>query len=724
MDTSDFLEQFAATQRFSLGRPAVVRVCPRGSAVYFLRSGATTKERDLYRLDAASGKTALLVSAARLGGGGADDVSPEEQARRERRRLVAGGIVTYELSPDGSRLLVPLADRVFTVCPRSGDAREVAAAHGASGPIAFSPDGARFSFVRNGDLHVANLDTGEVRRLTHRAAATLQYGCSDYIAEEEMDRFTGHWWSGDGRSLACQRTDVEGVETYYLADPAHPERPPEARPYPRAGRRNADVRLLVVRVDGGGDTVEVQWDHERYPYLATVTWGEDGPLTLLVQDRRQQEELLLVADPTTGSTQPLLVERDPAWLNLDQEFPRWLSGGARFLWATERNGAWEVELRASDGTLVRKLTPRALGYQQLMAVDTEQGALYVGASPDSTETHVSRVWLDPTRGEPERLTQESGIHAVCGAPTGGLLVHTFCSLTATARYVVRRRDWSAVAELPSVAVEPARMPNAERCTATAGKRCYPALLVRPRPCDRRSRYPVVVSVYGGPGKAMVRANGYQYLLDQWLADHGFVVVSIDGRGTPIRDREWERAVRGNLIDVPLADQVTALAALGAAHPELDLDRVGIFGWSFGGYVSAMAAMRRPDVFSAAVAGAPVCDFADYDTHYTERYLGLPAENPEGYRASAASTYAEHLAAPLLLLHGTVDDNVYFQHAVKLADAIFRAGKELAFVPLSGFTHMVFDETVVKRQWERILSFFRRHLAARPAGAAAPDEDGR
>jgi len=239
---------------------------------------------------------------------------------------------------------------------------------------------------------------------------------------------------------------------------------------------------------------------------------------------------------------------------------------------------------------------------------------------------------------------------------------------------------------------------------------FHAVLVRPRNFDSRRRYPVIASVYGGPHAQTVVAAPSAYLLQQWIADHGFIVVSIDGRGTPSRGRSWERVIKGNLIDIPLNDQVAGLKTLGKKYRELDLDRVGIYGWSFGGYFSAMAVMRRPDVFDVGVAGAPVSEWLDYDTHYTERYLGLLDANPTGYVDSSVLTYAKELEKPLLLIHGTADDNVYFSHSLKMSNALFRAGKVHDFLALSDFTHMVADPLVTTRLYQRIVDYFLKHLA--------------
>ena len=243
--------------------------------------------------------------------------------------------------------------------------------------------------------------------------------------------------------------------------------------------------------------------------------------------------------------------------------------------------------------------------------------------------------------------------------------------------------------------------------------------VRPRNFEAGSTYPVVVHVYGGPHAQMVQAELRDQLLDQWLADQGFIVVAMDGRGTPGRGRDWERAMRRAFAEVPLTDQIAALQALGREFPELDLERVGIHGWSFGGYLAALGALRRPDVFKAATAGAPVTDWLDYDTHYTERYLGVPAdERDEVYRRNSLIEDAPNLRVPLLLVHGTADDNVFFRHSLKLADALLRAGRNFEVLPLAGFTHRVPDPVVMERLWQRRAEFFRRHLGEpRPRGSA-------
>ncbi len=319
--------------------------------------------------------------------------------------------------------------------------------------------------------------------------------------------------------------------------------------------------------------------------------------------------------------------------------------------------------------------------------------------------------LEPEGPEPLRLSQGAGVHEAVFSKNGDVFVHIHNGLEGES-FTVRNAEGKPIGALTSVAEQP----NFEVTPQFVEIGTDPTLhvvLIKPRGFEQGT-YPVIVHVYGGPTGLMVRKSAKGYLLDQWIADHGYVVVRIDGRGTPGRGRAWQRAVKGDLIDLPLQDQAHGLAALGRRYAFLDLTRVGIFGWSFGGYFSAMAVMRLPDVFHAGVAGAPVVDWLDYDTHYTERYLGLPQENPSGYEASNVLTWAGDLSRPLLIIHGTTDDNVYFTHSLKLTEKLFRLGKPYELVPLPGFTHMVPDPVVVQRLNTRIMGFFEEHLKTRSA----------
>ncbi|QDU91634.1 Prolyl tripeptidyl peptidase precursor [Pirellulimonas nuda] len=705
-----FLRQFAATSRFRLGEPSNVCPTPDGDAVLFLRSGPRSFVRDLYTLDVATGVEQRLASADTLLEGKSEELTDAELARRERMRLSARGIATFELSRDGKQLLIPLSGRLYLLDRQTRGVTQLEI--DAETPIdaRLSPDGAKAAFVSDGDLYVHDIASKTTRRLTHGADEDLSHGLAEFVAQEEMARMHGYWWSPDSRQIAYQQTDTADVERWLIADPANPAKPPTQWPYPRPGMTNAAVRLGVVSVDGG-ETHWVDWGSTDsaagFPYLASVAWSDNAPLTLLVQNRTQTAERLLAVDPDTGGTRELLSETDDAWLNLEGSTPRWLADGASFLWASERSGAWRLELRSAEGALIRTLTPPGLGYRRVVHLDEAAGSVVVSGGPDPTQTQLFRVPLDG-RGEPEPLTPAAGVYSAVYAKRGGVCVRTASGLAGPSQHVVLRGDGSRAGELRNVAETPPFEPNVELTKVGDGPGLY-AAVVRPRDFDPSKKYPVLVNVYAGPHAQLVTHNGRGYLLNQWLADQGYVVVLIDGRGTPSRGRAWERVIKHNLIEAPLEDQVAGLQALGAKHPELDLARVGVYGWSFGGYCSAMAVMQRPDVFRVGVAGAPVADFRDYDTHYTERYLGLPEDNTAGYDASSVLTHADRLTRPLLIIHGTADDNVYFLHSVKMSNALLRAGRPHDFLPLMGQTHMVSEPEVVERMYQRMAGYFASHL---------------
>lgn len=714
----DFLATYAETFRLSLGHPTAITPSDDGKRVFFLRSPARSQVRDLFVFDIASGEERKLADASTLLGGGTETLTAEERARRERQRLVARGIARFHLIDGGRRLLIPLSGRLYVLDTESGEVSQVATPAGAPIDPRPSPTGSHVGYVVGGDFHVVEIATGEESRLTKRESPRVTWGLAEFVAQEEMDRDHGYWFSPDSEWVVVQRTDTSAVERIHIADAMHPMRTPSDSAYPRPGETNADVRLAVLPTSnptsGHAAPVWIDWNRERYPYLTTVVWPTSGPLTIVVQNRLQTELAVLAVDPRSGATRTLLVERDDAWLELDQDVPRWLDQERGFLWTTEREGARQLELRRPDGALDRALTATDFGYRDLVGVDADHDRLVVSASADPTR---NRLWNVPLTGggEPEPLTPATGEHSGKLAKSGELLAITSRHPETGRVTTLRDRRNRDRGRLASHAVTLDYRPNTE--FVTVGERDIRAVVVRPRDFDAKRRYPVIVHIYAGPTSRMVRQTRDRYYLPQWFADHGFIVVSMDGRGTPGRGRAWHRAVKGDLITLPIADQADALTALGARFPEMDLDRAGIFGWSFGGYASAMAVMMRGDLFKAAVAGAPVTDWQDYDTHYTERYLGLPQETPETYAVSNVLTYAEKLERPLMIVHGTADDNVLFVHALKMSDALLRAGKSFELVPLAGLTHMLTEANLVERLYSRMIDFFRRHLGTPQDGTA-------
>jgi len=733
-----FLEQFAKTNRFRLGEPGAFKVTPDGSAVLFLRSeGPESFSQELWMFDAATGKERKVLSAADLLGKGDEKLTPEELARRERMRMSSRGIASFQLSKDGKSLLVPLSGRLFRVMMTSvesgGAARATEVSTGGSAiDPRFSPDGNHVGFVRDGELWISPATVGEPRRISPQAKENVSYGEAEFVAQEEMKRMHGFWWSPDSRRLMYQQTDNSALETFYIPDPADPAKAPQPWKYPRAGKANADVTLWIspdISSEAKPATA-VKWDRAKFPYLARVEWPKHGVPTILVQNRDQTEQALLRVDTDSGETRPLITEKDAAWIGLEHDIPAWLPEGKRFLWLTEQGetDGWELQARASDGTIQKKFPIPGWQIEGLNDVCDKTDVALLTAVPDDDSSQVQVLRLDLKTGDVRPVT---GPISRSQSDEGGQFGVTTNDAMTLWVIAGRNRDGSQVldvykgkpgledgtrvGQIRSVAAEPPFVPKPEWVRVKANGQEFAAVIVRPRNFDPKKKYPVLDFVYGGPSANQVNANARAYLQNQWFADQGFIVVSIDGRGTPRRGRDWSRVLKkdgvGNFIDVPLGDQCDAIEALCRKFPEMDRDRIGVYGWSFGGYFSSMATMRRPDIFKAGVSGAPVTDWRDYDTHYTERYMGLPERNKAGYDASDVLTYCKDLRVPLLVIQGTADDNVYFVHSLKLADRLFREGKQFEFVPLAGQTHMVTKPEMVLRLNERIADFFKRTLGA-------------
>ena len=701
---ASYLRDHAQTRGFMLGRPSKAQPTPDGSAVLFLRSGPRATKQALFEFDVANGRTREWLTPESLLKGAEENLTPEEKARRERMRVSVGGFTNFQLSDDGTQILVSLSGKLYVVSRSDGKIRELGIGPGAIDPR-FAPDGSKISYVREYDVFVFDLKTDRELRITKGGTAAKPNGLAEFVAQEEMGRFVGTWWSPDSKSLLVQQTDNSKVETWFVADPISPAATPTPFFYPRPGKDNARVGLTIFDLEGNATRIE--WDRTRYPYLASARWAKKGPLTLTVQTRLQDEIAVLQVDPSSGELETLWTEKDEAWVNLRQDVPRFVAGHG-LLWVSETNGGPQLELRAADKK-PQTLVPVKYGFQSLVHVDRSAKEVYFLASADPTESHLHRVKLSD--GSIEKLTTEPGLHAASFASDGSIYALTSRLKNAMPRTTVHRKDGSKIAELPSVAEDPPFVPRVEY--RKVGDKEFHAAIIRPHGFDPKKKYPVMVDVYGGPHHIHVMAAYNRWLLDQWYADQGFIVVAIDGRGTPGRGRDWERAIRQKFGSLPLEDQVAGLQALAKLEPAMDLERVGIDGWSYGGYLSALAVLRRPDVFKVGVAGAPVCDWLDYDTHYTERYLGVPPKSDPAYKEGSLLTYAADLRRPLLILHGTADDNVYFRHSLRLVDALFRHGKEFEMVPLSGLTHMVPDPLVMERLHTRIAGFLKKNLGVAP-----------
>ncbi len=701
-----FLRDWAETRRFMAGRPVGAKAAPDGK-VLFLRSGPRDNVQLLYELDLATGQTKHLLTPADVLKGAEEHLTAAEKAHLERMRVTARGFTSYQLTEDGKRLLTGLSGKLYVVERATGAVTQLKTGEGAAMDPRFTRDGSTVTYVRNNDVYEIELKTNVEKRLTQGGTELKPHGLAEFVAQEEMGRFSGYWMSPDGKKLAYQESDLTGLEQFTIPDPMKPGAKPESFPYPRPGKPNAVVKLFVVGV-GGGKPVEVKWDAAAFPYLATVVWPKKGPLTLVVQNREQTKEQVLAADEH-GATKVLLTEEDAAWLQLDQSFPYWLEDGSGFFWFSERSGEGEVELRKPDGALDSVWVKGDAGFDHFGGFDPASQTLYFTGSSNPT---LLEPWRVKKGEQPERLAlgAKPGTELISFFDKAQALIDWETTLAAMPRTTVYRLEGGAVkkvGELPSVAEEPKLSVHAE-VKRVGGEPGFWSMVIRPSNFKPGVKLPTVLEVYGGPGHQEVTEMLSPNLRLQWLADQGFLVVKLDGRGTPRRGRTWMRAIKGNFA-LTADDQVTGLHALAKEVPELDLSRVGVMGWSFGGYLSALLGISRGDVFKSAVVGAPVVDWRDYDTHYTERYLGVPPAADKAYEVSSLLTYVPKAQRPLLIIHGPADDNVYFLHSLKLSDALFRAGKKHSVLPLANFTHLVPEPLVAERLDEAVCRFFQETL---------------
>jgi len=694
--TESFPRQNARTHRFTAGAPRLFTLSPDGRRLVFVRSTAGNDVVGrLWEIDVATGVERLLADPTALHAG-AEELSHEERARRERMREGSAGIVGFSTDDDVRHAAFGLSGGLYAV-----DLVEATPVRALDvvGPVIdprMSPDGTHIAYVAQHALRVVGLEGSDDRTLAEARHGLESCGLADFAAAEELERSRGFWWSPDSDAVLVERVDESPVQEWWISDPMHPDRPPRPHRYPQAGTPNALVSLEIVRLDGA--VTPLVWDARAFPYLVDVSWTRHGDPLVVVSTRDQRLMRVLAFEPGTGESRVVADLTDASWVDAAGGSRRWAPDG-RLVTLRVDTASDTYRLHHGDDWL------SPTGLQVRAVVDVDDEGVVVTTAPQHHVQAVARVRWD---GEVTALTPDDGW--CLGRSTAGTDVVVRRRLDST-EITYEVRSASGAFAVASHAERPVVTPTVT-LIETGPHRIRTAVLLPTGHRPGSVRLPVVMSPYGGPHGQDVVASATAFGEEQWLADQGFCVIVADGRGTPGRGPSWDRLVAGDLATFPLQDQVDALAGVAAAYPDdVDLTRVAMRGWSFGGYLSALAVLRRPDVFHAAVAGAPVSDFRLYDTAYTERYLGDPSVDDAPYEACSLLPLAPTLSRPLLIIHGLTDDNVVVAHTLRLSSALTAAGRPHQVLPLSGVTHMTPQEDVAENKLLLEVTFLRQALGA-------------
>ena len=691
-----FPRQMALTRRFSLGAPHEITISGDGGTVLFLRSrGGEDPVSCLWALDCEAWTERLIADPSELLAGTSEELPEQEKARRERGRQHSSGIVSYAASDSGSLVVFSLSGQLWAVRTAGGGPERLPAGEPVLDPRP-DPGGTRIGYVSGGALRVIEADGSADRAVAIPDGPEVTFGLPEHVAAESMGRHRGYWWAPDGQHLLVARADTSAVRRWYISDPSSPASEPAAVRYPAAGTANADVSLWIADsgAEPGTPLTAVDWDRAALEYLTAAGWGAAGPFAA-VQSRDQHTVHVLRIGQGTGVTEVAAVQHDESWVTLVPGLPAYTAGGTLL---TSADSGDTRRLMAGG----QPVTPAGLQLGSVVSVDGENVA-FTASHEDPAQIG---LWLYEAGRGVRRLSTEPGVHD--GSHRAGTTVLESASPGwLGTRVTVRTGRGSA--RIDSLAQVPVIRPRME--LLTLGPRRLRAALYLPswhRQGD--PPLPVLMDPYGGPaGRKVLAGHDPGMYTSQWFADQGFAVLVVDGRGTPGRGPAWERAIYLDIAGPVLQDQVDGLRAAAAARPELDLARVAIRGWSFGGYLAALAVLRRPDVFHAAVAGAPPTDQRMYDTHWRERHLGHPDTHPEVYDRCSLIGDATGLIRPLLLIHGLADDNVFPLHTLRLSAALLAAGRPHEVLPLSGITHAAGGAAVVENMLLHQLDFLRRAL---------------
>jgi dipeptidyl-peptidase-4 len=712
-----------------LAGPTIVglKISPDGARVTYLRGKADDKDRlDLWEYNLHDRKERVLVDSKALAPS-PEKLSDEELGRRERQRTAAlSGILEYTFAPKGDALLFPLNGKLYYY--QLAGAKHPAVVqpidtHGFATDATVSPAGGLVAYVRDQNLYSYDLGAKQEKALTTDGGGAIKNGMAEFVAQEEMDRSTGYWWAPDGRHIAFARVDETPIKVTERFEIAADNVATFAQRYPTTGGPNVLVRLGVVDVTSGAVTwVDLGGDQDIY--LARVNWLPDGKTLAVQREARNQRRLdLLFADIATGKTRVILTETSNTWIDLNDELT-FLKKSHEFIWASARDGYTHLYLYDTDGHLIRPLTAGKwvvddFRKRAVMGVNEKTRTVYFSATEKSpTERHLYSTSLD-TRDphQVHRITQEPGVHAISMSPDGHFYLDNFTSSAQPPQVGLHALDGSLTAWLSENRLSADHpdapyladnsIPELGTLTAADGQTLYYQLW-KPLHFDAAKRYPAIVDVYGGPGVQRVIDNWHGNSFTQILTRAGYIVFTLDNRGSAHRGTAFQNPIHDRMGDVEVTDQVQGARWLGA-QSFVDPARIGVWGWSYGGYMTLNLMFKAPDIFRAGVAGAPVTDFSLYDTHYTERYLDRPQDNAAGYAASSVLPYAKDLKGPLLVMHGMADDNVLFLNSTKLFRKLQDLGKPFDVMVYPGAKHGLMRQHDGRHGYKMIKRFFDENL---------------
>jgi len=691
LDMETFPQQHARTRRFTVGVPRSFAIASKNNLISFLQSSSGSDPvNKLWTLDPHSHNLQMLADPeSLLLGGGNHVLSKEEQSRRERVREVGSGIVSYSSSSKSPNIAFTSGGSLFKANLETNVISNLETTCNAFDPQV-NPSGDLVAYVGDGNLRYID-GLGNDRLLVGGENPDKSYGVADFIAAEEMGRRRGYWWSPEGNRLLVTEVDESDVLVWHILNSSDPSSQPRTLRYPKAGTNNPHVELSIYSLDG--DVVQIDWMQKYFwEYLVNVQWTEKSEIYLTVQTRNQTSMGILRVDSITGAVEEIYRWTDEYWAEIIPGAPKII--GERVVTVEDRDDARAL--------VVDNVQVSSNDFQIRSLVHCNKQGVLAAVSTNPLEQHIMHFDLD---GGATQLSEGAGVHDAVS--NGSLTVIQSRSMDFDGVQTRIYENNAQIAEIQDRSESPVISLNTN--FHTLGKRSLETVVLLPQNHDMATPLPVILDPYGGPHAQRVRSARGLFGVSQWFADQGFAVIVTDGRGTPGRSPAFEREVYGDLATAALEDQIDALQATAAIYDQLDLGRVGIRGWSFGGYLAALAVIRRPDIFHAGVAGAPVTDWELYDTHYTERYLGHPQDSPENYQKTNLCNEAHRLERPLLLIHGLADDNVVAAHTFQLSQALLEAGKPHEVLPLSGVTHMTPQETVAENLLRIQLRFIQKSL---------------